>query len=162
MRARALIDAGVPVSNLNSEDAVPQSIALLDDRIKHLQRQRVHLVALADAPHAGRAGRSIAGPLAVAKGLYAPRDAGAFLCRRGRAIEVLQSAVYFPPVSHADYENHQYAVLNPVNHPVVSHPNASLPVASDQLSRSRRLRIGGQIVDCPIDPLRFCTVNLAQ
>lgn len=80
---------------------------------------------------AGRAGRSIAGPLPVAKGLYAPRDAGAFLCRRGRAIEVFQSAVYFPPVSHADYENHQYAVLNPVNHLVVSHPNASLPVASN-------------------------------
>ena len=50
MRARALIDAGVPVSNLNSEDAVPRSIALLDDRIKHLQRQRARLVALAEAP----------------------------------------------------------------------------------------------------------------
>lgn len=36
MRARALIDAGVPVANLNSEDAVPRSIALLDERISHL------------------------------------------------------------------------------------------------------------------------------
>lgn len=51
MQARALIDAGVPVANLNSEDAVPRSIALLDERISHLQRQRVRLVALADAPH---------------------------------------------------------------------------------------------------------------
>lgn len=50
MRARALIDAGVPVSNLNSEDAVPRSIMLLDDRIKHLQRQRARLVALTEAP----------------------------------------------------------------------------------------------------------------
>lgn len=43
IRARALIDAGVPVADVQSDDAVARSLTLLDERIRHLQHQRERL-----------------------------------------------------------------------------------------------------------------------
>ncbi|MHA6601958.1 MerR family transcriptional regulator [Corynebacterium coyleae] len=51
LRARALIDAGVPVSEVRSPKAVEESLALLDERIAQLQRQKRRLLALASSPH---------------------------------------------------------------------------------------------------------------
>lgn len=50
IRARALIDVGVPVADIHREDAIQRSIAMLDDRIAHLERQRSRLQSLAEAP----------------------------------------------------------------------------------------------------------------
>lgn len=50
LRARALIDAGVPVAHVHLPDAIERSFALLDERIARLQRQRERLRALAEAP----------------------------------------------------------------------------------------------------------------
>lgn len=50
IRARALIDAGVPVADIEREDAVQRSIAMLDGHIAHLERQRSRLLAIAEAP----------------------------------------------------------------------------------------------------------------
>lgn len=51
LRARALIDAGVPVSEVRSPKAVEQSLILLDERITQLQRQKRRLLALSISPH---------------------------------------------------------------------------------------------------------------
>ena len=50
LRARALIDAGVPVADVASPDAVERSFNMLDDRIARLQQQRERLRALSQAP----------------------------------------------------------------------------------------------------------------
>lgn len=51
IRARALIDAGVPVADVASPDAIDRSFVLVDEKIARLQRQRERLRALAAAPH---------------------------------------------------------------------------------------------------------------
>ena len=50
LRARALIDAGVPVADVSSPDAVERSFNMLDERIARLQQQRERLRALSQAP----------------------------------------------------------------------------------------------------------------
>ncbi|WP_311341825.1 MerR family transcriptional regulator [Corynebacterium riegelii] len=50
IRARALIDAGVPVADVQSDDAVARSLTLLDERIRHLQHQRERLALIQHAP----------------------------------------------------------------------------------------------------------------
>lgn len=50
LRARALIDAGVPVSDIHAPDAVERSLELLDERIALLTRQRERLLAMKHAP----------------------------------------------------------------------------------------------------------------
>ena len=53
VRARALIDAGVPIADVAAEDAaavVERALAQLDDRIAHLQQQRKRLAMLAANP----------------------------------------------------------------------------------------------------------------
>lgn len=50
LRARALIDAGVAVSDIHAPDAVERSLELLDERIALLTRQRERLLALKHAP----------------------------------------------------------------------------------------------------------------
>lgn len=51
LRARALIDAGVPVADVASPDAVERSFNMLDERIARLQQQRERLRALSQAPN---------------------------------------------------------------------------------------------------------------
>lgn len=51
IRARALIDAGVPVADVASPDAIDRSFVLVDEKIARLQRQRERLRALATAPY---------------------------------------------------------------------------------------------------------------
>lgn len=50
LRARALIDAGVPIADVSSPDAVERSFSMLDERIARLQQQRERLRALSRAP----------------------------------------------------------------------------------------------------------------
>ncbi|KHO29453.1 MerR family transcriptional regulator [Corynebacterium minutissimum] len=50
LRARALIDAGVPIADVSSPDAVERSFNMLDERIARLQQQRERLRALSQAP----------------------------------------------------------------------------------------------------------------
>ncbi|MHA2790039.1 MerR family transcriptional regulator [Corynebacterium sp. S7] len=50
MRARALIDAGVPLSQINTPNAVPEALSLIDDQLAHLELQRTKLLALQDNP----------------------------------------------------------------------------------------------------------------
>ncbi|MCZ9293046.1 MerR family transcriptional regulator [Corynebacterium meitnerae] len=50
LRARALIDAGVPLSHIHSPNAIEHSLELLDKQIAHLSRQRDRLSALKEAP----------------------------------------------------------------------------------------------------------------
>lgn len=53
VRARALIDAGVPVADVaaeNTSEAVQRALAQLDTRIAHLKRQRARLAMLAAHP----------------------------------------------------------------------------------------------------------------
>lgn len=50
LRARALIDAGVPVADVSSPDAVERSFNMLDERIARLHQQRERLRALSQAP----------------------------------------------------------------------------------------------------------------
>ena len=53
VRARALIDAGVPIADVAAEDAaavVERALAQLDGRIAHLQQQRKRLAMLAANP----------------------------------------------------------------------------------------------------------------
>lgn len=50
LRARALVDAGVPVADIHHPKAVERSLALLDERIALLTRQRERLLALQAAP----------------------------------------------------------------------------------------------------------------
>lgn len=50
IRARALIDAGVPTSHINHPGAVDRSIELIDARIERLTVQRQRLAALQEAP----------------------------------------------------------------------------------------------------------------
>ena len=51
LRARALIDAGVPVADVNLPDAIDRSFGVLDERIARLKNQRERLHALAQAPN---------------------------------------------------------------------------------------------------------------
>ncbi|WP_083312574.1 MerR family transcriptional regulator [Corynebacterium sp. HMSC059E07] len=51
LRARALIDAGVPVADVNLPDAIERSFGALDERIARLKNQRERLRALAQAPN---------------------------------------------------------------------------------------------------------------
>ncbi len=51
LRARALIDAGVPVAEVNQPNAIERSFGALDERIARLKRQRERLLALAQAPN---------------------------------------------------------------------------------------------------------------
>lgn len=51
LRARALIDAGVPVADVASPDVIERSFRLIDEKIARLQQQRERLRALAKAPH---------------------------------------------------------------------------------------------------------------
>lgn len=50
LRARALIDAGVPIADVTSPDALERSFSMLDERIARLQQQRERLRALSQAP----------------------------------------------------------------------------------------------------------------
>lgn len=50
IRARALIDAGVPVADVTSPDAIERSLALIGAKLSHLTRQRDRLTALKDSP----------------------------------------------------------------------------------------------------------------
>ena len=50
LRARALIDAGVPLSHIHSPDAIDRSLDLIDAQIAHLTRQRERLTTLKAAP----------------------------------------------------------------------------------------------------------------
>ncbi|OHO66075.1 MerR family transcriptional regulator [Corynebacterium sp. HMSC036D02] len=50
LRARALIDAGVPIADVTSPDALERSFSMLDERIARLQQQRERLRALSRAP----------------------------------------------------------------------------------------------------------------
>ncbi|WP_018296897.1 MerR family transcriptional regulator [Corynebacterium lubricantis] len=50
MRARALIDAGVPLSQINAPNAVPEALSLIDDQLAHLELQRTKLLALQQNP----------------------------------------------------------------------------------------------------------------
>ena len=50
IRARALIDAGVPTSHINHPFAVDRSLELIDARIEGLTLQRQRLAALQEAP----------------------------------------------------------------------------------------------------------------
>ena len=50
LRARALIDAGVPIADVSSPNAVKRSFSMLDERIARLQQQRERLRALSQAP----------------------------------------------------------------------------------------------------------------
>ena len=50
LRARALIDAGVPLSHIHSPDAIDHSLDLIDAQIAHLTRQRERLTTLKAAP----------------------------------------------------------------------------------------------------------------
>lgn len=50
LRARALIDAGVPLSHIHSPDAVDRSLELIEVQIAHLTRQRDRLSAMKTAP----------------------------------------------------------------------------------------------------------------
>lgn len=51
VRARALVDAGVPVSAVQTPNAIEQSLRLLDERITLLQRQKRRLLALLTSPY---------------------------------------------------------------------------------------------------------------
>lgn len=51
VRARALVDAGVPVSAVQTPNAVERSLRLLDERITLLQHQKRRLLALSTSPY---------------------------------------------------------------------------------------------------------------
>lgn len=50
LRARALIDAGVPLSRIHSPDAIDRSLELIEAKISRLTRQRERLSAMKTAP----------------------------------------------------------------------------------------------------------------
>lgn len=50
LRARALIDAGVPLAHIHSPDAIDRSLELIESQIAHLTRQRERLSRMKVAP----------------------------------------------------------------------------------------------------------------
>ncbi|WIM67555.1 MerR family transcriptional regulator [Corynebacterium breve] len=50
LRARILVDAGVPLSRLNSPTALSEAISLIDDQLARLELQRTKLIALQENP----------------------------------------------------------------------------------------------------------------